>query len=431
MKIEQLIPLLNEYAVHDEMVIHFSKALLEHCEEWAFELTDSNLKSLAKRINDTLLNLRAGNPDLGLYLIIVMSVMETLKQKNLLNSNNFDRLLAINIADINHFNSIFYKLESLTQETFEALVATKTYQLPQVEMSTIVKTSRKQGLPRSKIEITQGPTFFLQHSPDKDYMGGGQAVIKEGYLSADDDKASLKIKRIKPILRSSDPIERRVSLMFEEEWAIREVKYQRYYGRKAFCYKNNNKFFIASEWIDGKALCDYSAEQLSHYPYAKRLTWLHSGLKDLQLLHKIHRVHGDISWRNFILNTETDKLSLIDFMSVHKLGSSKITPRVNEFYTRDLDGNDSDEEEYTIKDDMIASGIVFAYLFPELFTVRQVNQRYSYEVHKSAADCSELECQIIELINQIRRGLPSDKAMARCDDLQIKAISSAVSAVSL
>ena len=46
---------------------------------------------------------------------------------------------------------------------------------------------------------------------------------------------------------------------------------------------------------------------------ARRLKWLATGLCDLNSLHSNYRLHADIKCENFIVNTASDVMKLIDF----------------------------------------------------------------------------------------------------------------------
>ncbi|STX28274.1 Serine/threonine-protein kinase D [Legionella beliardensis] len=260
-----------------------------------------------------------------------------------LSNTNICRLYRVTLNLITH--------QLLNQDSFEKAFQRVTAKLPSVSESEVIKKSRKQtGLLRSEIILDNKNHFFTDH--DKQYEKGGFGKVKKGFNSLTSDEAFCGIKKLKEPLPDN-----------AQKEAIREVKYNHLLGRPAFYYSRKGATSVLTQWQRDKGLHLYSRDnELLQIPLGNRLRCLSAALAELNILHRNHRVHGDIKCQNLVLNLKKLSLKLIDFGSAHKVGSAKMFARTRAYKDPYFSGDHFSKDLY-------AMGLVVMYLFPEVYTI--------------------------------------------------------------
>jgi hypothetical protein len=311
-------------------------------------------------------------------------------------SNNLTRLKSMVIALLAH--------NLLDNASFSLALSKVSVKLPSIEISTVEKFSRhKSKQAMSEYFLSSGIHFFAEHQHDKKaYDSGNFALLKKGFKGLDEEKPAFAIKKF-----------RRISKI-DNQWAMakHEAEYHQFFGRDA-AYFSRPKYPTLStmivDFVAGQSLNHYLPRDFLKYSLSVRLKWVLSGLLDLEGLHKIARVHGDVKSENFILNVnEKDHaLTLIDFATARKQGSHKMYQPS----TGARDGCAVLASVYSFPDDVYSYGYVIASLFPELYDSEALNFGNLSSI-KPEETLLPLEFSIIFLINSLTKQEKMQRATA-------------------
>lgn len=292
----------------------------------------------------------------------------------ILNTNYLEKVLNLDFADIkrlHHIILLLAKNHKLTKIALDESLNLIELSLDSTEPSTVIKYSRKvTNKPRSEFIIDNSLHFFVQHNASKKYNGGGCSIVKKAYETEDDEQPIFALKKLKNTDLNDGCIE-----------AKREVNYQHLLGRNAFYFSRNHKNYIVMDWLNGKDLESYSLKELKKYPLENRLYWLYTGLSDLNLMHENYRLHGDIKPHNFILDTQNNKLLLIDFGAARKRDSN-----YSYYYTSQYLYKEIESYNYDFADDVYSMGFVIAKLFPEFCAIDESSNSYKVTFCNDAPD---------------------------------------------
>lgn len=288
-------------------------------------------------------------------------------------------LSSVNTKRLRVIVSTLEKEKMLNQSSFEAAFQRIAEKLPAVQESTTFKNSRKlTKLPRTGMTLNSSMVFFK----DSQACGtGGFGVVKKGYRHIDETGPAFGIKKLK---------ERDQAKARQE--AIREVKYNRLLGRKAFFYCGKRATRIVSEWQNGTALNNCQPSELKKKSFPDRLSCLISALSDVNALHQHYRIHYDIKLENFILDWENLTLRLIDFGTAHKMGANKSFGCTDIYIDPKAFGDH-------FSGDLYAMGIVVMYLFPDIYDLALNGKKLEITLVKT--QLSVHEQAIVELVNEM------------------------------
>ncbi len=143
----------------------------------------------------------------------------------------------------------------------------------------------------------------LNTKENENALKGGMGKVTKGYVSLDEKNPTYCVKQL------NNPNRR---------LAKNEVKYNQFSGRHSFYFVQNNNVHIVYNWLQEKALSEFSEQELLTLEFAKRLQCLISGFDSLSNLHIHMRIHNDIKAANIILNTYMLTMEIIDFGGAHK-----------------------------------------------------------------------------------------------------------------
>ena len=254
-----------------------------------------------------------------------------------------------------HLNN-FAKKNRLNESSFLQSIKLIEKKKQTIALSSVEKQSRKKTkLARSRISC-QTFTLFLEHDKHKRYHSGQFGTVKRGYLTANSTNPIFAVKRYHPE-KDVTPEQSTAECVAESK---REVKYHQLLGEKAYCYSVNGKVFSVRPWRSGEVLVSLPSEVHPQRPMFHRLESLLVALKELQILHNHHRVHGDIKPGNLILNAKEKALHLIDFGSAHR------NP-YKDCYLMTREYSDPYRLSTGFADDIYALGYIVQELFPECF----------------------------------------------------------------
>lgn len=157
--------------------------------------------------------------------------------------------------------------------------------------------------------IPGGPSFMgsLSAGPGQYMMGGFAKVSPAQSFPIQGDKFDHAIK----IMHGGD--------QKNIHDAKHEARFNRIMGRKCCLFQFKGKPSLVTDWQSGVSLKELiDKNQLAHYSFEQRLTWLITLLQDLDKMHEKLFVHNDISTRNIIVDTEQNTMKLIDFGISHR-----------------------------------------------------------------------------------------------------------------
>lgn len=277
-----------------------------------------------------------------------------------INKNNLKTLLLLPYSAIKRVNELITLLNEndlLDQSSFEEILKSISSKLPRVNQSDLVKKSRKNtDEERSEIILDGHVHLFMQHRTWPGYFAGGYGKVKIGYAEASGDNITFGVKKLF-----------NVKNLNTSKNAEREVKYHRLFARQSFFYTYKNQAYIVAEWQFGTKLFDYDQYRLEELNFKERLSLILTGLAELNVLHSMYRVHGDVKCENFILRLgKSPCLKLIDFGSSRKVKNlARYFPNTQDY----LDGSNESMTAYNFCDDIYCMGMVIAYFFPELFSI--------------------------------------------------------------
>jgi len=351
-------------------------------------LDKSNLRN-PKNVK-TCLELKSTQPDHDIF-----SLFEIFEDANFyIAEQHLNALLLMSQHNMQRLAKLFFDLMAarlLTQTSFEHALQRVTLTLPPVTESTVAKKRRKEsGWPRSEFTVDGKNHFFVEPSKTRAYKGGCGGEIKRGFNTASDDDPVYAIKK----LNEED-------VLASRQEAIREVTFHRLLGRQAFYFSKNKTTRIVSEWQCEKALYDFTADEVMHEPFVKRLTCLVAGLIELNVFHANYRVHGDVKCQNAIVDFKQASMKLIDFGESRKVGSLKLFGRTLNTSDPRLMGMCA----YHFCDDMYAMGIVTAHLFPEIYAVSFSKAHARLSVVKADLTMAEraIVCLVSAMMNVDRK----------------------------
>lgn len=154
-------------------------------------------------------------------------------------------------------------------------------------------------------------SFFIEHNPRKEYPNGAMGTVKKGY-SADSEVSINVLYAVKIYIDSPS----------SQKAARKNARYHAMLGRDSWLYNRNNIFSTLYQWQEGRPLLEFTKDELAAIPFIDRLACLIDCLSQLEILHAGFRLHNDLTPRNFIINSQQDKMALIDFDGVTKCASS-------------------------------------------------------------------------------------------------------------
>jgi len=332
----------------------------------------------------------------GLYLLFQANNL-------LLTTEQYRRVSTMSKADVPRLHHLVTNLiayKQLDGDSFLKALELVTNRLPPVEAVTLIKKSRKRtGLARSELIIDRHLLLFSGHG--KPCEKGSYGKVKELYDSIDAKIPAYGVKKLKEI----NPFR-------ATQEASREVKYNRFLGRKAYFFWRNGRAHVVAEWQHEKAIHLFNKHELMRVSIEQRLKCLSSGLADLNRLHEHYRVHNDVKCHNFVLDLERASMKLIDFGAAHKSGSEKpfaYTPAYQ----------DPAGEGEGFSQDMYGMGFVTMSLFPELYTVT-VEPETHVTINKKLF--THQEEAILYLVDSMTHGnsslsCTSKAALSYCDQL--------------
>ncbi|MBI2785362.1 MAG: hypothetical protein HYX60_03245 [Legionella longbeachae] len=263
-----------------------------------------------------------------------------------------------NIERLHKIVSSLFNTNMLNYQTYQIAFDRITAKIPKYSESTVEKISRKgtqNQISNSQLTINNAFTFFLEHKEDKEYFRGGIGKIKKGYSANQiiDETPTYNVKKIDPKLKDANTL------------ATRAVKINHLLDRQACYFQRKGSYRIVSSWVSGKALSDYKEDELKLIPIEKRFYCLISGLSDIEKLHSHFRIHGDIKPSNFVIDFNQSRMSIIDFDSTRKMGSSS----TNSPYTLEyLSSYKNINKNQSFCDDAYAMGQTIKDLFPEIYS---------------------------------------------------------------
>ncbi|MDP3561972.1 MAG: hypothetical protein Q8R83_07330 [Legionellaceae bacterium] len=234
-----------------------------------------------------------------------------------------------------------------------------------------IKRSRKEStLSNSVFNIIRTDTtrltgFFVEHRGNKDYPDGGFAAkVKKGYLCDGSEGPKYAVK----IYRDNNKHTLRM--------AMRAAYCYKQLGRDGFVFRRNNKQYMVTQWLQGKAL-DYATPQdIQSMPIPRRIVMAISLLRELSILHRQGLIHNDIKPGNVMVSD--GKLNFVDLDSVRPKNeiplygvvpvcTSDFLPNPRMIYDLKHDATDL-YLKFNEATDRYAMGITLVYLFPEIYT---------------------------------------------------------------
>lgn len=353
-----------KHLYHSYPLAQFFKILKEE----NFKMDQENLSILMK------------NSDIEVKVYYLNKISVPLIKCHLLNNALFNKLLLlpkVNLARISDVVDRLYRYNLLNQASFDHALDFIFTKLPSVSEVKVTKIKRKEPEQPLSIYTLDGVgSFYIEHDPQKKYLSGGMGVIKKAYASPKDQEPQFALKRLRHK---------------EKDEAIREVKYQRLQDRKAFFFSQNNKNYIFYQWLTGKALEHYKPEEIKQVPVVKRLQWVIMALSQINVMHKINSVHGDIKPLNFILDILKGEMHLTDYGTSRKVGSEKHFGWTDAYRSKT-------SYSYDFSEDVYSMGKTIAVIFPELYSLEYVGKRAVITVTKKDP-LSSFDNAIVNLIS--------------------------------
>lgn len=206
----------------------------------------------------------------------------------------------------------------LNQKTLNDFIDILTTQLPKINSETVIEDTNDDHNENNirKLKLSNDFTFFMKKDNSSIAGSGGQGYVHKGYdKEVNMNEPVFSVKHF--FYHSMDKNLNKFQVT--SKMARKEVKYNKLLGRDAFHYFHENKNCMIAPWASGKDLSNYRND-ITSYPFERRLHWLKSMLCDLNTLHSNFRIHGDLKPENMILDTAKNTLKLIDFGSSHRAG---------------------------------------------------------------------------------------------------------------
>lgn len=203
-----------------------------------------------------------------------------------------------------------------------------------------------------------------------------------------------------------------------QSFARREARGLELMGRKtADLYNGKNGPIVVTDYLHGETLHDLFRANYKFEKYSKadRLKIAASLFADIEVLNDNGLMHGDATPQHVKFNGA--KLTLLDFSTTRKIGSSKIMPVTVEY----MDGDHFPNQAGA---DMFDASYSLAILFPELFYILS-GENFSV-VKRKFDDFSNMDAAIINLFDALSAPHPSQRCTAKmakqyCLDVAAKA----------
>lgn len=169
------------------------------------------------------------------------------------------------------------------------------------------------------VALKQGPSFFTSlKKPKNKYSSGGFGYVCQAAANQDDDTVVWGVKVMHAGTKS------------DFKTAQHEARYNRMMGRECFMFKFHHKPCLLIDWQNGVPLNQLEAQnKLGKYSFRQRLQWLISLLEDVNKMHQHYFVHFDLQAKNVVVDTENNKMRLIDYGISHR--ECIAVPRVEGF----------------------------------------------------------------------------------------------------
>ncbi|GGI79306.1 hypothetical protein GCM10007966_04790 [Legionella impletisoli] len=238
------------------------------------------------------------------------------------------------------------------------------------------KESRKQLCQKnSKFSIIseEAPylrNFFIEHQDKKNYPAGSFGKVKKGFLhETGEPKYAIKI------YQTSSRKQNDIRL------ALRAAYCYRLLGREAFTFRNHNKQYLVTEWLNGASLDNADPKLLHTIPIACRIVMAISLLRELNVFHQLGLIHNDIKPGNVMI--DKNRLSFVDLDSVRPKGkrldntpviySHRFLPNAELSFHAFLKLPELDRM-FDEQSDIYAMGLTLIYLFPEIYQLEKKNE---------------------------------------------------------
>lgn len=245
---------------------------------------------------------------------IIHSIWVPLSSKhNLLNYNNISTIFHLTEKKEVYIESLSEKIHAaikckvLSQISFDKIIKLHEPTLPKVTATEVTLSSKKLTQRNRSVVTVENKSIYIGENP-KDAVGGF-AKIKKGYLSDSDSEPEYCIKKFKV-----NDVANNVKS------AKREVKGHLALGHKeAFFYlkPNKNQYHVVYTWQKGLPI--YQVGNFINVSIEDRLYAISTFFFKLMELHYFHhRVHGDISVNNVIIDPKTFHMELIDCQLTRK-----------------------------------------------------------------------------------------------------------------
>lgn len=340
------------------------------------------------------------------------------------------KLTARNIARLQKVAANLSRQGNLNSESFSYALSKVGGKNPSVQPSKLTKSTETPGMYR-----VNDMSFFLSSKP---LSAGGQAIVHAGYVSPEAVTPTIPAYCVKTF--SGNKVE------FNLKTVTSETKYLQLMGRRAAIIQAEDSLSLVTEWQPGEDILELSKIKFESLTFAQRLKWLASGLADLNKLHHHFRMHGDIKVTNFIIDTTTDSMKLIDMGGAQKINSPKLKVSSLGF----MDPNEGKPKK--MASDMYAMGKVMAFLFPELYKCEKIRTAFVYtephEERKTAnieiaqfiqlkiANLTPIESAVIQLVNAMmdaaaENRCTSEQALQFCSGLLEKMVGNEIDPASL
>lgn len=321
------------------------------------------------------------------WLEYSLQLLETVKTPVYV--DQIQSLFTLSFLNLKRFYVILDKLirnNLLTPKSFKEACNIVSNKLPTPKVFTIdekesvIKTSERN-------ELHFNNQLYLFMDPYKNDFEinpykGGMGEVTKGYSAKDAKVPQFCIKKL-------DKLDTRL--------AKNETKYHALSGRNSFYFVQNNNIHIVYNWLQQKALSEFSETELLSIPFAKRLQCLISGLDAIGGLHLKLRIHHDIKAGNFILNPKTSSMELIDFGAAHKK-DAKLPAGWWEFpYTTQYKDPHTKHDHFC--KDVYSAGFVVQTLFPEIYPC--TSQR--------TTELNTLEKAIVRLVDNMMDNNPKNR----------------------
>lgn len=219
----------------------------------------------------------------------------------------------------------------------------------------------------------------LQHKPDKKYIDGSMCYkVKQGYSTENGTEPIYAIKAYR-----TDKNDSNWAIHVQRD-AIVAVHCFRLFGISAYTFQHKNRHYLITVWLDGTDLIEAPVNHIKSYSIPQRIVMSIGLLKQVEILHSLGFIHGDIKPENVFLHSS--QLQLIDLDSIRAKDYDCAQIKWNRLFTsrylpleQDTQFRVHKKNELHLlneKTDIYAIGCTLMFLFPDIFVASIVNRTY-------------------------------------------------------